>query len=106
MLKTLDWLEKTAKKDDLVVFAFFGNGAPLGERSCYFTVDSTLKDRAKNAVAAAEIEQHMDKLKSQRFVALVDPKPGQARAGTFHTFSMHRIHAIRCRVARRSFEDR
>ena len=38
ILKSLQWLEKSAKKDDLVIFAIFGNGAPLGERSCYFAL--------------------------------------------------------------------
>src|ERR1700680_1606433 len=31
ILKALTWIEKNARRDDLVVFAFFGNGAPLGE---------------------------------------------------------------------------
>jgi len=72
ILKALNWLEKSAKKDDLVIFAIFGNGAPLGERSCYFGVDSTFVGRAKDAVASGDIEHIIDKLNSQRFVALVD----------------------------------
>lgn len=72
VLKALQWLEKNAGKDDLVVFGFFGNGAPLGDRAVYFTTDSTFKGRAKNALAAGEIEGALDKLKSQRFVALLD----------------------------------
>ena len=68
----LHWLEKTGKKDDLVIFAIFGNGAPLGERSCYFAVDSTFKNRAKDAVASGDIEHIIDKLASERFVAMVD----------------------------------
>ncbi|MSQ94431.1 MAG: S41 family peptidase [Gemmataceae bacterium] len=72
IVQALRWLEKTATKDDLVIFAIFGNGAPLGERSCYFAVDSTFKNRAKDAVASGDIEHIIDKLNSQRFVALVD----------------------------------
>jgi carboxyl-terminal processing protease len=72
ILKALQWLEKSAKKDDLVIFAIFGNGAPLGERSCYFGVDSTFKNRAKDALASGDIEHIIDKLSSQRFVAMVD----------------------------------
>ncbi len=68
----LHWLEKTGKKDDLVIFAIFGNGAPVGERSCYFAVDSTFKNRAKDAVASGDIEHIIDKLHSERFVAMVD----------------------------------
>src|SRR6266478_2665706 len=44
VLKALAWLEKSAQKDDLVLFAFLGNGAPLGERSCYFTVDANFEN--------------------------------------------------------------
>jgi len=72
ILASLTWLEKSAKKDDLVIFAYFGNGAPLGERTCYFGVDSTFKDRAKDAVASGDIEHSIDNLVSQRFVAMVD----------------------------------
>src|SRR5262249_22267040 len=72
VLKALQWLEKNAGKNDLVVFGFFGNGAPVGDRAVYFTTDSTFKGRAKNALAAGEIEGALDKLKSQRFVALLD----------------------------------
>jgi C-terminal peptidase prc len=72
ILKALQWLEKSAKKDDLVILAIFGEGAPVGERSCYFAVDSTFKERAKDAVASGDIEHAIDKLKSQRFVAMVD----------------------------------
>src|SRR5262249_11440611 len=43
IIKALQWVSKTATRDDLVVFAFFGQGAPLGERACYFALDSTFK---------------------------------------------------------------
>jgi len=72
ILKALQWIEKSAKKDDLVIFAIFGQGAPLGERSCYFGVDSTFKNRAKDAVSSSDIDHIMEKLPSQRFVAMVD----------------------------------
>ncbi|MBI2808458.1 MAG: PDZ domain-containing protein [Planctomycetes bacterium] len=72
ILKAFRWLEKSAKKDDLVIVAVFANGAPLGERSCYFAVDSTFKNRAKDAVASGDIEHIIDKLASHRFVAFVD----------------------------------
>lgn len=72
ILKALDWIEKTPTKDDLVVLAFIGEGAPLGERSVYFASDSTFKDRAKNAVPGADIESRLDKMQSQRFVAFID----------------------------------
>src|SRR5262249_9717835 len=72
ILKALTWIEKTSKKDDLVIFAVFANGAPVGERACIFAVDSTFKDRAKDAVSASDIEHAIDKAHSQRIVSLVD----------------------------------
>ena len=64
-----------AGADDLVLFAFIGNGGSLGElgdRRCYFAADSTFKGRARNAVAAAEIGGALKDLKTQRFAAFVD----------------------------------
>ncbi len=72
ILKALTWIEKSARRDDLVIFAFFGNGAPLGEKACYFAKDSTYKNRAKDAIAAGDIEHILDKSQSQRFVAFLD----------------------------------
>jgi len=72
IVAALQWLDKNAGKDDLVIFGFFGNGAPSGERAVYFTTDSTFKNRGKDALAAGDIEQAIDKLKSQRFIALLD----------------------------------
>jgi C-terminal peptidase prc len=72
ILDALHWLEKSAKKDDLVLFAYFGEGAPLGERSCYFAVDSTYVNRAKDAVASSEIQPIVANIHTERFVALID----------------------------------
>lgn len=72
ILKALHWVEKSAKKEDLVIFAIFGNGAPLGERTCYFAVDSTFKDRAKDAIASDDIEHIIEKINSERVVSMVD----------------------------------
>lgn len=72
ILKELKWAAQSAGRNDLVVFAFIGQGGPLGDRTCYFGTDSTFKDRTKNAVAAPEIEHALEKLKSQRLCVLVD----------------------------------
>lgn len=72
ILKALNWLQTVPGKDDLVVFAFIGQGAPVGERLCLFATDSTLKNRAKDAIISGDIEQAIDKVKSQKFVAFVD----------------------------------
>lgn len=61
-----------AEKDDLVIVAMFGRGAVLGDRTCFFTAESTVKDRAKNALATADIEQDFHKLKAEKLVVFMD----------------------------------
>jgi carboxyl-terminal processing protease len=72
ILKALQWMTDKATKDDLVLFVYLGEGAPVGERTCYFTVDSDFKDRAKTALFAGDMENVLDKLKSQHFCAFID----------------------------------
>src|SRR5579884_383467 len=72
ILKELRWAASEAGQDDLVIFAFIGDGAPMGERACYFGSNSTFKDRTKNAVATPDIGAALEKLKSRHFVALLD----------------------------------
>ena len=75
ILKAVRWLAESTKKDDLAIFAIFGEGAPLGDKAgrlCYLGVDSKLADRAKTTVAAADLVEAFDKMKSRRFCAFVD----------------------------------
>jgi C-terminal peptidase prc len=72
VLKALQWVADKATKDDLVIFAFFGEGAPSGEQTAYLCKDSTLKARAKDGLSTAEISHEMHRLKSQRFCAFLD----------------------------------
>jgi C-terminal peptidase prc len=72
ILSAMRWAATNAGTDDLVILALIVQGAPLGERSCYFATDSSFKDRAKNAVAASEIETALEKLRSRKFCALLD----------------------------------
>ncbi len=72
ILKALHWAIARAGKDDPIVFAFFGEGAPLDKRLCLFGSDGEFKNRAESAVTMAEIEKELDALKSQHFVALLD----------------------------------
>jgi C-terminal peptidase prc len=72
IIKALSWVAKEARRDDLVVFAFFGQGGPFADRVCYFASDSTFKGRTKDAVAAGDVEHEMEKLKSQHFCAFLD----------------------------------
>ncbi len=72
ILKALKWLQTKPGPKDLVLLAFIGQGGPVGERLCFFAADSTFKDRKKNAIASGDIEQAVDRLKTQRFVAFID----------------------------------
>jgi C-terminal peptidase prc len=72
ILEALKWAVSKARPDDLVIFAFVGEGAPNGEKNCYFATDSTFTGRAKDAVTASEIEQALTKLKSRQFCAFID----------------------------------
>jgi C-terminal peptidase prc len=85
ILKALQWVSANAGRDDLVIFAFIGQGAPLGERFCYFGSDSTFKDRAKNALASGDIDHALEKLKSHQVCIFLDLdfksfKPGKGTA--------------------------
>jgi C-terminal peptidase prc len=93
--KAIEWLEKSAGKDDMAIIAYFGQAAPVGERTCYFAVDSTFKERGKNAVLSVDIEAHLDKLKSQRFAAFVDAHflgfdPGMEKMPDVNTQNLYR----------------
>jgi carboxyl-terminal processing protease len=75
IVKALEWLRDEARPDDLVIFAFLGEGASLGERGdrrCYLAVDSTIKGRDKDAVASSTMGEILDQVKSQKFCALID----------------------------------
>ena len=75
ILKAAQWVAKEAKRDDLVIFAFIGQGAALGEhadRFAYFATDSDVKDPAKTAVLASALGEDLDKLQSRRVCLFVD----------------------------------
>ena len=75
ILKATQWLATESKAGDLALFVFVGQGGPLGDKSdrrCYFASDSVFKERNKKAIASAEIEERLNKLKSRHFVAFVD----------------------------------
>jgi C-terminal peptidase prc len=85
ILKAMKWAATNAKADDLVVIGLFGQGAPVGDRTCYFGADATHKDRSKNAVSAAEIEAEFKEVKTQKLCVMIDvnlkgfvPAPNEA----------------------------
>jgi C-terminal peptidase prc len=74
-LASLKWLAESAKPADLVVFAFIGQGGPLGEsgdRRCYFLADSTFAGRDKDAVSSDEIEDALKKFKGKHLAVFLD----------------------------------
>jgi C-terminal peptidase prc len=75
LLKALKDVADQAQPQDLVLFAFVGQGGPIGDSGdhrCYFLADSTFANRAKDAVGAEEIEEVLKKLKSKRFCTFLD----------------------------------
>jgi carboxyl-terminal processing protease len=72
IVKAFKWAADKADKNDLVIFGLFGRGAPTGDRTCFFLPDSTVKNRAKDALATADLEQELAKIKSEKVLALVD----------------------------------
>jgi C-terminal peptidase prc len=75
ILKAAAWVAKEAGHEDLVVFAYIGQGAALGERGdriAYFATDSSVKDPTKTAVLATALGEDLDKLQSHRVCMFVD----------------------------------
>lgn len=72
ILQALRWALEEAKEEDTVLLAWFGQGAPVGDRTCYFAADSNFKERAKTAISAGELEQMVERCKSTRIVAFLD----------------------------------
>ena len=75
ILKALHEVVDKAAPNDMVLFAFFGEGGPLGDggdRRCYFAADSTFKGRDKDAIAADTIGDIIKNLKSHQFTSFLD----------------------------------
>jgi len=72
-LKAMQWAFQSAKEDDLIVVAWFGQGGPFGDRTCYFTTDTRFQEgKFRDALSAAELEPLVDKTKSNRVCVLLD----------------------------------
>jgi C-terminal peptidase prc len=75
ILATLRRVVATARRDDLVVLALMVQGAPLGargEQTCYLSMDSTLAGRATDALAAEDIAETLESLKSRHVAVFLD----------------------------------
>src|SRR5262249_47476581 len=72
IVQALHWASSSAGEDDMVLICWIGQGAPTGDRTCYFATDSTVKNRAKDAVSAAEVEHEIAAMKSTKLCVLLD----------------------------------
>lgn len=69
--------------DDTVIIAFFGRGSSTGDKPCFFTSDSTVKERAKTALLMSDLEPAFKKFKSQNVLMMMDVQyKGGIDAGT------------------------
>jgi C-terminal peptidase prc len=72
VIKAVEQAVNQTAKDDLLIVAFFGRGSSVGDKTCLFTAETVFKDRAKTAVAAADLEPAFKKVRGQRVVLLLD----------------------------------
>ncbi|MBI2808929.1 MAG: S41 family peptidase [Planctomycetes bacterium] len=72
ILAALDAVVADAQAGDLVLFAFFGQGCPLGEHVGFFGTDGSVAQRAKTALDGADIAKKLEGLKTQQFCAFID----------------------------------
>jgi len=83
ILKAAAWVVKEARRDDLVLFVYVGQGAALGERGdriAYFATDTSVKDLAKTAVLASSPARAVTITRKR--VGWRSAVMGEARGGT------------------------
>jgi C-terminal peptidase prc len=66
-----DAVAKTGK-DDLIVIGLFGRAAPSADKVAFFAADSTVKERAKDAVLGSDLGAELKGVKGQRICVLFD----------------------------------
>lgn len=59
-------------KDDTLLIYMVMQGATAGEKPCLFATDSTFKDRLKNGVFGADLEEKFKGLKSEHVLVFLD----------------------------------
>ncbi len=72
IVKAIDNAVAATGPDDLLIVAFFGRGTSAGDKPCFLTADSTVKDRAKTALQSTDLEPAFKKIKGQNAVLLMD----------------------------------
>ncbi|MFM8273466.1 MAG: S41 family peptidase [Gemmata sp.] len=72
VVKAVDAAAANTGGDDTVIIAFFGRGTSAAEKPCFFTTDSTVKDRAKTALQMSDLEPAFKKFKNQNVLFMMD----------------------------------
>lgn len=83
VVKAVDAAAAATGGDDTVILAFFGRGSSTGDKPCFFTADSTVKERAKTALQMSDLEPAFKKFKGQNVLMMMDVQyKGGIDAGT------------------------
>ncbi len=83
IVKAVELAVASTGPEDTVVLAFFGRGSSAGDKPCFFTADSTVKERGKTALQMSDLEPAFKKLKSQNLLMMMDVQyKGGIDAGT------------------------
>lgn len=73
IVKAVETATAQTGADDLLILAFFGRGTSSGNKTVFFTPDSSLRDRAKTAlVFGNDLEVAFQKVKHQKLLLLMD----------------------------------
>ncbi len=73
IVAAIDDAASKTEKDDTIVLAFFGRGASANDKTCFFTPETVLKERAKTGlVFGTDLEAAFKKLKGQNVLLLMD----------------------------------
>ena len=75
ILKALNHAVLNTGDDDLLVFAFFGQGASLGKtgsQTCYLASNSTVAGRAIDAISDSDLNREFNRIGAPRVCAILD----------------------------------
>lgn len=72
IMKAVDAAVAATGGDDKLIIAFFGRGTSAADKPCFLAADSTVKDRAKTALLAADLDPAFKKIKKQNVLMIMD----------------------------------
>ncbi|MCI0702527.1 MAG: S41 family peptidase [Planctomycetia bacterium] len=72
IVKAVETAVASTGPDDTIILAFFGRGTSTGDKPCFFTADSTVKDRGKTALQITDLEPAIKKIKGQSLLFMMD----------------------------------